>query len=404
MPTEQEELKLIVTLVDNASAGLDKIVEKTKEMGGPQMKEAHAKMTEGTKELNKAFKEITGGFGDAFKALGEFRGGLVAGVGGLAIFGAAVSRQVGEIAKLAAEMRSLNQAARAIGVDPTSMKNIIDQFEAIGVSADQTKANLGKMAGAVADLSHVGSALRQDLMHMAGSDPESRRAMDEFLTKVTQARTEEERYNAVAAAAEKVRQHAYEQQIARGATQQQAEIEAANRRNEFASRFWDSTMVQMQRLQQMHEEERTFWKERYDSAEKLANKFGEIKSTWGDIANVVSAPTQMMQNLKTVLDYIAPALEHIKDALIWLDKWASKPSAFGGSGKDDNKIVPMSPSKERRRPVLAALRRLLQQGPRAHRRGQEESAGGQHQGPQGAERRDQTKGAVGLSADVGHRI
>ena len=34
MATEQEELKLIITLVDNASAGLDKIVEKTKDMGG----------------------------------------------------------------------------------------------------------------------------------------------------------------------------------------------------------------------------------------------------------------------------------------------------------------------------------------------------------------------------------
>jgi hypothetical protein len=35
MATEQEELKLIVSLVDNASPGLDKIIEKTKEMGGP---------------------------------------------------------------------------------------------------------------------------------------------------------------------------------------------------------------------------------------------------------------------------------------------------------------------------------------------------------------------------------
>src|SRR5262245_53029683 len=187
MPTEQEELKLIVTLVDNASAGLDKIVEKTKEMGGPQMKQAHEKMAEGTKELNKAFKEITGGFGDAFKALGEFRGGLLAGVGGMAMFGAAVSKQLGEIQKLAAEMRGLNQAARAIGVDPTAMKNIIDQFEAIGVSADQTKANLGKMAGAVADLNRTGSQLRREMMHMAGPDPRSQQAMRELLDNIVKA-------------------------------------------------------------------------------------------------------------------------------------------------------------------------------------------------------------------------
>jgi hypothetical protein len=44
MPTEQEELKLVVSLVDNASPGLDKIIEKSKEMGGTQMREAHHKM------------------------------------------------------------------------------------------------------------------------------------------------------------------------------------------------------------------------------------------------------------------------------------------------------------------------------------------------------------------------
>jgi hypothetical protein len=75
MPTEEEELELIVTLVDNASAGLDKIIEKTKDMGGPQVKEAHAKMTEGSKELTKVIKEMTGGFGEAFKSLTAFSGG-----------------------------------------------------------------------------------------------------------------------------------------------------------------------------------------------------------------------------------------------------------------------------------------------------------------------------------------
>src|ERR1700756_4732510 len=119
MPTEQEELKLIVTLVDNASAGLDKIVEKTKDMGGTQVREAHHKMAEGTKELTKLFNELTGGFENASKMFGIFRGGMVAGVAGLVGMTIATKEYLGELKKLAEEMRGLNQAARTIGVDPT---------------------------------------------------------------------------------------------------------------------------------------------------------------------------------------------------------------------------------------------------------------------------------------------
>jgi hypothetical protein len=334
MATEQEELRLIVTLVDNASAGLDKIVEKSKELGGPQVKEAHAKMAEGTKELSKLFKDMSGGFGDAFKALSEFRGGLIAGVGGLAIFGAAVGEQIKKITELAQEMRGLNQAARAIGIDPTSMKNIIDQFEAIGVSADQTKANLSKMAGAVADLSRIGSTLRRDLMHNAGASPEAQAGMRQLLDTIVKATTEEERYNAVAAAREQVRKNALRDGY--------NAVEATNRANQFASRFWDTSIAQMQKVAGMHDEERKYWKERFDAAEQLSNKFGEMKSTWSDIANVIGAPTVAMQNLKAVVEYIQPVLDKLKDVLIWLDRWSSKPSAFGGGGGE---VTPLKPGE-----------------------------------------------------------
>ncbi|MGY8661766.1 CHAP domain-containing protein [Bradyrhizobium sp. UFLA05-109] len=282
MPTEQEELKLIVSLVDNASAGLDKIVEKTKEMGGPQVKEAHEKMRRGTEELNKAFKEITGGFGDAFKALGSFRGGLVAGAGGLALFGVEMTRQIGELKKWAEELRGVSQAARQIGVDPASMKNIISQFEAIGVSAEQTKANLGTMAEAVANLNRTGSSLRRELQHMAGPSPQSQQAMRELLDNIVNARTEEERYNAVVSARANMLRHALEE----GKTLQ----EATQRANEFASHFWDRTMANMDKLNGLSAEDRRIQDERIKQAEKLANLTGQISGEWADIVEDLKAP------------------------------------------------------------------------------------------------------------------
>lgn len=282
MPNEQEELKLIVSLVDNASAGLDKIVEKTKDLGGPQVKEAHARMTEGTKELNKAIKEITGGFGEAFKSLGAFRGGLVAGAGGLALFGVEMARQIGELKKWAEELRGISQAAKAIGVDPGSMKNIISQFEAVGVSADQTKANLGKMSEAVADLNRQGGALRREMLHFAGPSPQAQASMREFLDKVVHARTEEERYNAVAEARNNVLKNA----LANGYTLQ----EATNRANEFASHFWDKTIAAKDRLNQLSAEERRIQDERIEKARQYADLTGDISSEWSDIIEELKAP------------------------------------------------------------------------------------------------------------------
>ncbi|WP_439372918.1 hypothetical protein [Bradyrhizobium sp. DASA03120] len=307
MPTEQEELKLIVSLVDNASAGLDKIVEKTKEMGGPQVKEAHEKMRRGTEELNKAFKEITGGFGDAFKALGSFRGGLVAGAGGLALFGVEMTRQIGELKKWAEELRGISQAARSIGVDPASMKNIISQFEAIGVSADQTKANLGKMSEAVADLNRQGSSLRRELLHMAGPSPQAQQAMRELLNNIVNARTEEERYNAVVSARANVLRHALEE----GKTLQ----EATQRANEFASHFWDRTIANMDKLNGLSAEDRRIQTERIKQAERLANLTGQISSEWADIIEDLKAPF-----LDPAIKAAEKFLEISKEIHEWLKK------------------------------------------------------------------------------------
>src|SRR6516165_2198189 len=207
MPTEQEELKLIVTLVDNASVGLDKIVEKSKEMGGPEVKEAHAKMTEGSKELTKVFKEMTGGFGEAFKQLTAFSGGMVAGIAGLAGFALSVGEGVKKLKELAEELRSTSQAARAIGVDPVHMKSIIEQFEAIGVNADQTKANISRMSEAIADMSRQGSQLRQWFLHQAGPTPQAQTAMRDFLQQMTEAAKQGDliaEYNALAGARQQV--------------------------------------------------------------------------------------------------------------------------------------------------------------------------------------------------------
>jgi hypothetical protein len=285
MPTEQEELKLIVTLVDNASAGLDKIVEKTKDMGGPQVREAHAKMTEGSKELAKVVKEMTGGFGEAFKAVTAFSGGTIAGVAGLVGFALSATESIKKLKELANELRSTSQAARAIGVDPVQMKSIIEQFEAIGVNADQTKANIQRMSGAIADMSRYGSQLRQWFLHQAGPTPQAQAAMQGFLHQMQEAAKQGDliaEYNALAGARQEVLNNALKQ----GYNLQ----EATNRANLFASKLWDDTIAQRKRLNEDSKEEQALTRQRLQDGERFADLVGEIGSEWSTIIELAKQP------------------------------------------------------------------------------------------------------------------
>jgi hypothetical protein len=84
MPNDQEELKLVVNLVDNATPGLDKITEKMKDLGGTEMKnamEAHRKQGE---EITKMVKGMQAGFGDDVQSVLTFRGALLGAAGATA--------------------------------------------------------------------------------------------------------------------------------------------------------------------------------------------------------------------------------------------------------------------------------------------------------------------------------
>ena len=79
MATEQEELRLTVTLADNASAGLAKLNEEIKQLGSGAGQQHVEKFKRETTELTSKIKGMSGEVGEAFKGLGMLRGGLAAG-------------------------------------------------------------------------------------------------------------------------------------------------------------------------------------------------------------------------------------------------------------------------------------------------------------------------------------
>src|SRR5260370_23481275 len=155
MATEQEELRLTVTLTDNASAGLEKLQAQIKELGGGGGAGGNKhveKLNEGTKALTETIVKMTGSFGEAFKSLGMLRLGFIGGVAGLAAFGYEMAKPIKDLGEYSDKNRNLAQIGKNIGVDPGAIKNISEQLKVFGVSGDQAVASLSEFAAQMAEL------------------------------------------------------------------------------------------------------------------------------------------------------------------------------------------------------------------------------------------------------------
>jgi hypothetical protein len=283
MATEQEELKLIVTLVDNASPGIDKIVEKTKEMGGPQVREAHRRMSEGAKELTAHIAQMTGGFNEAFKSLGMFRLGLAGGAAGVIGLGFAIKEGISGLKEYTDELRKMQQVARNIGVNPGQFKALIEQFNAVGVATEDAMQGISDMAAKIAELSRVGSQLRLHFLHEAGPSPEAVRNMQDFLDKLVHASSEAQRLNLIREAGENVFNNARRQGY--------SELEAANRRAKFwADLGYSDKLAALKQAKQATAEEQKWNNERMENSTKFSTSLDTISGKLGTIKEFFKDP------------------------------------------------------------------------------------------------------------------
>jgi hypothetical protein len=309
MASETEELKLVVSVVDNASSGLEKIVEKAKELGGSGVREAQHKMAEGTKELHKIVQEITGGFGDATKALGLFRLGAMGAAGGILALSIAAKEGIGAVGEFANEMRKMQRAAEKIGVDPGQFKGLIEQFNAVGISTEEAMHDLETFSAKMADLGRQGSEVRREMLRMS-ADPGQ---MREFLRELSQAQDEATQLNLVREAGEAV----YRNALAQTHNQQ----EAANRRNKFwADLGYSDKLAQLRQAQQLTEEEKQWNRERMANGETFANMLNKISGQFATIREFFLDPLidpngplfRTMTWFKETLDHIIEKLAEIK--------------------------------------------------------------------------------------------
>ena len=265
MATEREELRLTVSLVDNVSAGLNKIKGEFKDLTEGSGKQHAEKFKHENAEAVAILKRMTGEAGEAFKAFGMMRLGALGAAGGVALLGYEVAKQVKEWGELAEKVRSANQVARAFGIDPGAMRNIQEQLEAAGVSAEQSQGALTKFLDTMGELQR-NPAFRSNILQqtLEGNVP----AMAARLKQIEEAKTATEKLNLARQLGIDVEQKA----LARGESPERAAGE--RRRLEEMLGYNRLALGVAGQLKELTAEQARWEKERNDRLEAYANTLG----------------------------------------------------------------------------------------------------------------------------------
>lgn len=180
MATEQEELRLVVTLDDQASAQLVKLKAAMQELGGGVTAESMERLRRQTQDLARQLRplrEDSERASSATLSLAKSISTVASSVAGFLV------AQVG-IDKLRAftqEMIQLDQLSKTTGVGVGQLKGAIDQMAQAGMSRGGAAAAIQAITDAIAGMSMRTNQLATELARNARTDPE---AMQRFIERL----------------------------------------------------------------------------------------------------------------------------------------------------------------------------------------------------------------------------
>jgi len=337
--TEFHNLALTVSLVDNASAGLEQINTQLKNLGTGSHAAAHARMSSMFRDMGNLTKGLTGEIGKLESGLvGMGRSiastvlpalsGVGAVIGGL---GAVVAIAVPAFMRLTKEMGDIAQLSRETGNNAATIKIFREEmtklFGAEGIKlADQT---LRGLSATMADIFRNGSDLNIQLYDMARKTPQMAEAMDKFrnsLKEAAQSGNTAEFYNKALAALDNVERNARDKfgpQV------------AAQFRNNLAAILRIPAEVAA-----THRPIRTATQEEIEYFDQLTAKsklFNEsLNTTSSNIGRIGSALVQMVipiDKMNVAADFLAGITERIARALERMNLARSKEATDVEQGK-----------------------------------------------------------------------
>jgi hypothetical protein len=277
---EQEELRLVVTLVDNASAGVLKLKESIKDLGEGASVRHVEKFKRETEDLTKLIGEFSKTGEAAFKVLGAFRGGLIAGAGSLALFGFEIANQIKSLGEYTDKLRNLGQLGKDIGISPAAIKNIEEQLKVFGVTADQTDAALARFAQRAAELQRDPRVRAQILERTA---PGAVEAMNRDISHFNELIQPVEKLNFIRERGESV----YRNARRRG----ESEERAADERRLFLQEFgYDQLLARAGALHKQTADAEAADKRRIENATEYSRQLGIASDHWEHIVALMKDP------------------------------------------------------------------------------------------------------------------
>ena len=362
-----EELKLTVTLVDDASAGLASIRTQLTQLtqtagqvqtalsgvasGAQQVGQAHQQATPhvnrqeaALKELTKSAEETTRGLlqmglaarrgaeawpelilstreawtgmKGATAAMGELgvaSRAMVLGLGGVALgiaaVGAAVVAYGISVFKFSQEMYTLSQTSKALGMSFGQLRNMTEQNERFGISVNQTVAQLGQMNEALTDLTLSGSQLRQQLL--------SQGVPAQWIDDYKKLTTEVDRYNKVREAEKTI----HDDWLKRTGSEEIASTMAGRFGKQLGvdPTAWTRAPMEQPTREELEQGERIA-----KQSELIAEQWRQIQKTisdikteflaWGlpGVLDVIRGINEGLKSTKEMFEEIGKAIEYIK--------------------------------------------------------------------------------------------
>ena len=201
---DQEELKLVVTLDDQASAGLLNLKNQLAALGGGGGASGLGAMGAQAGAAAKGVNALAGEMAGAV-AKGTFFGNMATkATMELLKFGKQVYDDSANLKQMSAEINNLTVAASRMGITTTALENNLRGFRAGGLSVEAATKNIAGFNDAIADLSIVNGRLRGNLL--SGGFTELPKMFD-ILNRVDVAKTTKEKMDVIKKASEEIQEY-----------------------------------------------------------------------------------------------------------------------------------------------------------------------------------------------------
>jgi len=324
-----DELRLTVTLVDNASAGLRQLQGQLQSLGGGQSADNMTRMRRHIEETQRGLKPFLENIEKAGKGIipefasGMLRGasamtaftlstvGVIGGLGAVTAGIVAANKAYGEMAEKMLEMGRLQTLT---GINTAQQEKIVELYEQMGLKASDATRDMTGAASALADLNRVQSQIREQMLR-GNMTPEQRANMERALVGLS--RQDVPGYiNMARELTKNVYENMVAQELKAGKSLEEARARGGAAAQDFATRLRVIAAPHLDRdVERATRDEVEMMNKRLENAKAWQDVTAKIEQSMGKIARhfldmaaspLIAVFTKLNTEVERLLNYFEP--------------------------------------------------------------------------------------------------